>query len=528
MMAAIMQNDAPKVQLPDAARATAMMQLDRAGWAGRYFARFDRDHVMQVAQAVAQAAHDNAARYAEWAVKETGFGVVAHKKQKNELTGFPLLEYYRDLDLVTPRVDADRKMVELPKPAGVVFALTPATNPISTLNYKVMLALLSRNAIVISPHPRAAECSLDAVRVLAQAAENAGAPSGLIQCLENPNVPLIEAVMASPKVAVTLATGGGAMVRAAYSSSNPAIGVGPGNAPVFVDESADATKAARRIVESKSFDNSVLCTNESVVITLKANRNSMEQALRAAGAHLCRPDEVQKLREYLFPGGAFNLDALGQSAVTIAKAAGVRAQASAKVLVAPVEHVAAEEPLCREKLCPVLALASVGDAGAAIRTAQVVLRITGAGHSAAYHGEDEATAMRFAAAMPAYRVVVNAPCSQGAAGFATHLPPSFTIGTGYFGRSSLGENIGPQHLVHWTRMAYNRDQSVTFGGYEGIAPAYQNTPGGMASTKSVGAAPKGGASLMDRVSSRAGGDVDRDMLRQLILEELRSISGNRA
>ena len=508
-----LHEDAPRLVVPDQAEATARMKIDRAGWAVRSYARYDRAAVMRIVRAVAEVAHKAAQEYADWAVRETGMGVVEHKRLKNELSAHPLVDFYENTDLVNPRVDAARKMVEIPKPAGVILALTPATNPVSTLYYKSILALLSRNAVIFSPHPMAKVCCAHAAARLETAAVAAGAPAGLIQCIEEPSVPLVQALMASPKVQVILATGGGPMVRAAYSSGTPAIGVGPGNAPVYVDPDADQNAAARRIVESKSFDNSVLCTHESVLISLEENRGRLERALRAAGAHVCTGAEVEKLRAFLFPQGHLNTAAVGKSAVWIAQQAGVRVVPSTRVLIAPVETVGLDEPLTREKLCPVLSWATAETFERATSMAQMILRMTGAGHSAAIHCEDPQKAMDFAAALTVYRVVVNAPCSQGAAGFATHLAPSFMIGTGYFGRSSVGENIGPQHLVHWTRLAWNSDTSVQMGDlgglrlpFEGQAPAPRPAPAPVAAPV-----------------AEAGG-MDRDMLRQLILQELRELT----
>ncbi len=508
-----LHEDAPRLVVPDRAEATARMKIDRAGWAVRSYARFDRAAVMRVTRAVAEAAHKAAQEYAEWAVRETGMGVVEHKRLKNELSAHPLVDFYENTDLVNPRVDAGRKMVEIPKPAGVVLALTPATNPVSTLYYKAILALLSRNAVIFSPHPLARACCAHAAARLEAAAVAAGAPAGLIQCIEEPSVPLVQALMASPKVQVILATGGGPMVRAAYSSGNPAIGVGPGNAPVYVDPTADQTLAAQRIVDSKAFDNSVLCTNESVLISLAENANRLERGLRAAGAHILSEPEVGKLRAWLFPHGHLNTAAVGKSAVWIAQQAGLRVVPSTRVLIAPVAQVGLDEPLTREKLCPVLAWATAETFERATGMAQMILRMTGAGHSAAIHCEDPQKAMDFAAALSVYRVVVNAPCSQGAAGFATHLAPSFMIGTGYFGRSSVGENIGPQHLVHWTRLAWNSDASVQMGDFGAVRAPFEGQAPAPCPAPAPAAAPV----------AEAGG-MDRDMLRQLILQELRELT----
>ena len=457
---------------PAALEGRADMVLERARWATTVLQRYDRAATMKIVDAVATVAHDNASYFAEWAVRETGFGVKEHKKRKNEMTAHPLVDYYRDHDYVNIRVDAARKMVEIPRPAGVIFALTPSTNPISTLNYKIIIALMTRNAIVISPHPAARECCVDAALKLASAAQQAGAPEGIVQVVEDPNIPMVEAFMSSSRTNVILATGGSAMVRAAYSSSNPAIGVGPGNAPVFVDSSADVNLAAKRIVESKSFDNSVLCTNESVLIALPEMESRLIQALKSSQAYVCRPDEVENVRRFLFHERGFNVECIGRDATWIANECGVRVPNNTRVLVTPITHIGVEEKLSSEKLCPVLAMYIANNQNQAISQARAVLRMTGAGHSAAIHSMDESVAVKFAHAVEAYRVVVNAPCSQGAAGFGTHLAPTFTIGTGYFGRSSIGENIGPQHLVHWTRMAYNADDSEEFGQYAGINSAF--------------------------------------------------------
>ncbi|MER9707583.1 aldehyde dehydrogenase family protein [Mesorhizobium sp. M0204] len=525
--AKMQQMEPARLVVPDQMLASARMKIEQAGWAASYYGRFDRPTVMRIARAVAGVAHENARLYAEWAVRETGFGVVEHKQMKNELSALPLLDFYEDLDLVNPRIDEVRKMVELPRPAGVILALTPATNPVSTLYYKALLALLSRNAIIFSPHPLAKECCADAAARLEAAAVAAGAPAGLIQCIEEPSVPLVNELMASPKIAVILATGGGPMVRAAYSSSNPAIGVGPGNAPTYIDPSADQTRAAQMIVESKSFDNSVLCTNESVLITLDENRQRFERALRAASVHLCSDEEVTRLRDYLFPGGKFNVASVGKSAAWVAREAGIGLAHNAKVLVAPVGRVGIDEPLTKEKLCPVLALLSVDTFERAVNTSQMVLRMTGAGHSAVFHGDDPQRAIDFASKVSVYRVVANAPCSQGAAGFATHLAPSFMIGTGYFGRSSVGENVGPQHLVHWTKLAFNSDPSVCFGDFSKVRVPFETLEPTRSGAIGAGSLPAGGQARTLRPApsaAPANESVDRDLLRQLIRLELREIT----
>ncbi|MCY4038475.1 MAG: aldehyde dehydrogenase family protein [Hyphomicrobiales bacterium] len=498
-----------------AARASrADMMLERARWAAEVFHRYDRELTLKIADAVARVAHEKAGFYADWAVRETGFGVAEHKKIKNEMTSIPFVDGYRERDFVSPRILEKKKIIEIPRPAGVVFGLIPSTNPIATVNFKTLLALLTRNAIILSPHPAARECCIDAARTLAAAAEEAGAPEAAIQIVEEPTIPLIEEFMGSPKLGVILATGGTAMVRAAYSSSSPAIGVGPGNAPVFVDESADIRKAASRIVDSKSFDNSVLCTSESVLLTTDAVEPKLSRELSRAGAYICKPEEVVALRRYLFHERGFNVEAVGRDASWICSQIGIRAPAKTRILVAPIDAIGVEEPLSREKLCPVLAYYTAAGRAQAISQSRAVLRLAGAGHSAAIHARDEATILAFSETVEAYRVVVNAPTSQGAAGFATHLAPTFTVGTGFFGRSSIGENINPEHLLHWTRIAYNADADEPMGNYAGLSLSQEGP---------LPEAPADGVPGSTRVENTSEIDDElRNELRRLIVEELRA------
>ena len=444
-------------QTPVAMRARAGMILDRARWASRIFQRYDRETTLRIADAAARAAHAKARDYAEWAVRETGFGVVEHKRIKNELSSTALVDHYRDWNFVDPSRDEDAGCVRIPRPAGVIFALVPSTNPIATVYFKVLCALMTRNAIVISPHPAARDCCIDATGSLAEAAVEAGAPEGAVQVLEEISLPLVDEFMKSDRTNLILATGGTPMVRAAYSSSNPAVGVGPGNAPVYVDESADLKKAAGHVVDSKSFDNSVLCTNESVLITVESVAPALRRELSRAGAHLCDETQTGALRRYLFHERGFNVEALGRDAAWIAEQAGFKVPAKARILVTPIRLIGVGEDLSREKLCPVLGLFVARGHDQALRQARALLRYAGAGHSAAIHSTDHRSIMDYAAAVEVYRVVVNAPCSQGAAGFGTSLAPTFTVGTGFFGRSSIGENIGPQHLINWTRVAWHED-----------------------------------------------------------------------
>jgi acetaldehyde dehydrogenase / alcohol dehydrogenase len=538
--------------------------LARAHWAAGAFAGYDRGTVLRIAEAVARAAHAESARYADWAVKETGFGVVEHKIIKNQACSLGLLDRYRDEDLVSPRIDPAAKIVSIPRPAGVILALTPSTNPVCSVYFKVILALLTRNAIVVSPHPMARACCADAARQLADVAESAGAPDGTIQVVEHPTVALVETLMSDPVTDVIVATGGTAMVRAAYRSGNPALGVGPGNVPVLVDQSADVAVAARQITDSKAFDNSVLCTNESVLIVVDSVRERLLREMQRHGAVVLDEAGRDRLRAYLFPDGLLNGDAIGKDAAWIADQAGLRVPPRTRLLLAPADLVVPEEPFCREKLSPVLSVISVPTAERGIEAARAVVRIGGAGHSAAIHSQDPEIITRYGVRVPVLRVAVNAPNSTGSSGIDTNLALSMTLGTGFAGRSSIGENLEPRHLVNWVRVAYNSDSSVPFGDFTGVEP-WQRPPGrvpayprasnlppespgdgswsglGAAAARAaagqaahsvagaVGGAVGGGAGGRDAAGvGAASGAVPgsvRDQLRAMIIEELSQLMG---
>jgi acyl-CoA reductase-like NAD-dependent aldehyde dehydrogenase len=458
-----------RLAVPDAAYEQARMKIERSRWAAVRSQKLGRAEVDRIVRAVAEAAHARARDFAEAAVRETGMGVVAHKILKNEACSKGLVEKYGHEDFVAPRIDASRKIVELPRPAGVIFALIPVTNPVATVYFKSLLALMTRNAIILSPHPQARRVCTEAARVLAEAARAAGAPDGVIQVIEEPTIPLIERLIADERVDLIVATGGPAVVKAAYRSGNPALGVGPGNAPVLVDDSADIRLAARRIVASKSFDNSILCTNESTLLAFTTIADALLAALKAEGAHICTPEERERLRKLLFTETGFNTAMIGKDAAHIAREAGFRAE-GAKILVVPVDLVQPEEKFVREKLCPVLAFARVGGIEQAIAAARSMMRHSGRGHSAAIHSRKETHILAFAAALPALRLAVNTGCSLGAAGYETNLGPSMTIGTGFAGGSSLTDNLTPHHLLQFARIAYNKDTAEVFGDFTGLDP----------------------------------------------------------
>ncbi len=497
--------------------------VERADWAARSFARYDAATVSRIARAAAEAGAASARRFAEEAVAETGFGVAEHKYLKNISCSSGLWTRYGGEDFVSPRVLEGQKIVEIPRPAGVVLALTPSTNPVATTYFKILVCLMTRNAVIISPHPFAKQVSADAARVMSEAAIAAGAPDGCIQVVEAPSIPLINALMTDERVAVILATGGSPMVRSAYRSGNPAIGVGPGNVPVLVDSTADVKAAARRIIVSKSFDNSILCTNESVVIVEEVIADQFTQALKREGGHITSPEETASLRELLFDGDHFRPDRVGRDAATLAQAAGFRVPPKTLVLVTPFDLVVPEEMLAHEKLCPVLGLVRVPTAARGIDAAKAVLRIAGAGHSAAIHSENPQTIMDFAAAVRVLRVSVNVGSSLGSSGIETNLAPTMTIGTGFFGRSSLGENLEPKHLINVSRIAYNSDSSVGMPSFAGIDP--WTAPNGPVPAYPLPSNAHDTGVPHRHRDTTSGPETDdlREEIRRMVIEELRQI-----
>ncbi len=486
--------------------------LEKAHWAAGIYGGFARDDVLRIAEAAADALAAKAEHFAEAAVAETGYGVAEHKALKNRLCSRGIFDHYRGHDYCGYRVDGAGKIVEIAKPAGVIFALTPSTNPVCTVAFKIILALLTRNAIVVSPHPAAKRCCAEAATVMNDAALAAGAPDGVIQVIEEPSLEIIDALMGAPKTDVILATGGSPMVRAAYGSGNPALGVGPGNCPAYVAADADVARAAKVITESKAFDNSVLCTNESAIIADAAIVDGLKRELRRQGCHLCSEAERQMVEDALFPLGKFNLGMIGQSAKSIAKECGFKVAPKTRVLVVPLARIGDDYPLSTEKMCPVLGLFEAPNAQVALSACRAMVRRSGGGHSAAIHSNDAQTILRFGSAVNVLRIVANGPCSTGAAGFDTHLAPTMTIGTGFLGRSSVADNLQPRHLVQWTRIAFDRDDAVAFPSFEGLSAGGSQPPRDTGIVSS------------DDTERRAEQTTPDDMaaeIRRIVVEELR-------
>lgn len=431
------------------------------------FSRYDSEQVEKIVHAVVEAAADKAEFYAEWAVRETGYGNVQAKVAKNLATSVGLRDTYDIAEYISPKIDFAKKVIAIPKPAGVVLAPMPCTNPIMTVNFKVIANLVVRNSVILCPHPAAKECCAHAAHFLAEVAENAGAPKGCIQILEEPNITVVNRLMQDPRTALIMATGGPALVNAAYSSGNPAVGVGGGNVAAYVDTTANIEKAGADVVLGNGFDYGLPCTCESVVLAERAIASELKKAMVDGGGLFVEGDEEQKLRDFLFPNGVNNPAALGKSPQWIGEKVGIDVPEHVRSLVIEITNIGPEEPVSKEKMFPVLGFFVMeGGVDVAIGNAMAMLNMMGKGHSAVVHTADPKVVAKYTAALPVCRISVNTAGMTGNAGLSTNLPETGAVGTGFFGGSSVSENIGPKHLVQYTYVAYDLDPSEAMGDIE--------------------------------------------------------------
>ena len=429
------------------------------------FREFSQEQVDAIIDHAAAAARENSERLARLAVEETGYGNVRDKTIKNLLNCDVLHRAIRPLKTVgVIGEDHDRGILEIAEPVGVVAAILPTTNPTSTALFKILIALKGRNAIVVSPHPRAVLCTCETAAVLAEAAEAAGAPRGIVQCLTEATVEGSNALMRHQRTSLILSTGGTGIVRAAYSSGKPALGVGPGNVVVLLERSADLDEAIAAVVEGKSFDYGTVCSSEQSVIAEEASREAVLAALEKHGAHLCDEAQSEALAKLLIrPSLRVNPDCVGQSPQRIAEMAGFRVSSEVRVLVVELRGVGREHPLSAEKLSPVLGVLFVKDFSAGLAAAKSILNFGGRGHTCVIHSKDHDRIREFGLAMPAFRVLVNTPAPQGSTGITTNLLPSMTLGCGAMAGNITGDNVGPMHLVNIKRIAYKvRDVAAAF------------------------------------------------------------------
>jgi len=429
---------------------------DSAHQAWQSWSRAAQADVDRVCAAMADAGYQASERLGRMAQEETGFGIAAHKKLKNEFASRRVWESIRGLKTAGVIAhDPVRRLYEIACPMGVVTGLVPSTNPTSTTFSKILTAVKARNAIVIAPHPAAVRCTHEAAHTLALAAERAGAPRGLIGCLQQISLPGTQELMSHRHTAVILATGGAAMVRAAHSTGKPAYGVGPGNVPVYVDRSADVEQAARYIVASKAFDCSTICATEQSVVADKPIAGRLAELMRAEGAYFTDERETDALRKALFhPDGSINTAVVGKPAGHVAAYAGIQAPASARVLVTPLTRVGKGEPLSHEKLTTVLGWYVVDDWERGCALSIAIIETGGRGHTQIIYAQDERVIMAYGLEKPVFRILVNTMGTLGAIGLTTGLMPSLTLGPGGLGGAITGDNITAAHLINIKRLAY--------------------------------------------------------------------------
>lgn len=424
--------------------------------AQRTWAKASQEEVDRVCAAMANAAYNASARLGQMARDETGYGVAEHKKLKNELGSWVVWESIKDVRTAgIIRSDQAHGVIEIAWPVGVVAALIPSTNPTSTVMFKVLIAVKARNGIVVAPHPNAVHCCSETARIMARAAEEAGAPRGLISCLEHVSLPGTQELMNHKAISLILATGGTPMVRAAHSVGKPAYGVGPGNVPVYVDRSADIEQAARFIVASKAFDYSTICATEQSVVADKPIAGQLRERMQAEGAFFVSSEQVNILSNLLFHENmAINAATVGKSPQVLAGMAGFDIPANTRILVAPLNKVGKAEPLSAEKLTTVLGWYEADGWEAGCERCIELIQFGGKGHSLTIHARDEKVIMAFGLEKPVFRILVNTMATLGAVGLTTGLMPSLTLGAGGIGGSITGDNITVQHMFNVKRLAY--------------------------------------------------------------------------
>lgn len=443
-----------------AARQEARLLCRQAEQAQKVLAEMSQQQLDSIVEAVANAFSSSALELAELAVRETGFGNVEDKITKNQFASQRVAAAVRNLKTVGVLKEVpEEKLWEVGVPLGVIGAIVPSTNPTSTVCYKAIIALKAGNAIVFSPHPKALDCTLRAARIVAAAAEKAGAPAGSVACLSLASMAGCQELMGAKEVRLILATGGPAMVRAAYSSGKPAIGVGAGNGPAYIHHSADVARAISCIRKSKSFDYGTVCASEQSIIVEKDMEQTVRQEAQRQGFYFMNTEEAGKLAKLLFkPNGTLNPEIVGRKAETLAQMAGFPVPRGTAVLVAREQEAGPTRPYSMEKLCPVLAFFVMDSEDAVLQKAIEVLTHEGSGHTFALHAKDETVVRKFALKIPVSRFLVNTPAALGGIGATTGLFPALTLGCGAVGGSSSSNNISPLDLINIRRVAWDKEE----------------------------------------------------------------------
>jgi acetaldehyde dehydrogenase/alcohol dehydrogenase len=443
-----------------------MKKLEEVKAAQKKFSTYTQEQVDEIFRQAAMAANNARIKLAKMAVEESGMGIVEDKVIKNHFASEYIYNKYKD-DKTCGVIEEDASfgIKKIAEPIGVIAAVVPTTNPTSTAIFKALIALKTRNAIIFSPHPRAKNSTIAAAKIILDAAVAAGAPEGIVAWIDEPSVELSQVVMSQADI--TLATGGPGMVRAAYSSGKPAIGVGAGNTPAIIDETAHIKMAVNSILLSKTFDNGVICASEQSVIALDSVYDEVRKEFAERGAYILKKDEIDKVRNTILINGSLNAKIVGQSAYKIAEMAGVKVPETAKVLIGEVESVELEEAFSHEKLSPVLALYRAKNFDEALAKAERLVELGGFGHTSVLYANTMTAkdkVEKFGAAMKTGRTIINMPSAQGAIGdlYNFKLAPSLTLGCGSWGGNSVSENVGPKHLLNIKSVAERRENMLWF------------------------------------------------------------------
>ena len=440
------------------ARQEARTLAQQAKAAQKTLAGFDQRQLDRICEAVSKAFLKAAPELADMAVRETGFGNVADKITKNEFAAEDVWDAIRNMRTVgVLKEDPQEKLWHIGVPVGVIAAIVPSTNPTSTVCYKAIISLKAGNTVVFAPHPKALRCTCRAVQIVAEAAEKAGAPKGSVSCLSYGSMAGCQELMTADPVRLILATGGPGMVKAAYSSGKPAIGVGAGNGPAYIHHSADISNALSCIAKSKTFDNGTVCASEQSIIVERKLEEQVRREGQRQGFFFMNTQQAESLARHLFrPNGALSPEVVGRSAEHLAKLAGFSVPAGTKVLVAREEEAGPTRPYSMEKLCPVLAFYVMDSEDAVLRKAMEVLSHEGSGHTFMIHAQEEGVIRRFALKIPVSRFLVNTPGALGGIGSSTGLFPALTLGCGAVGGSASSNNISPLDLINIRRVAWDQ------------------------------------------------------------------------
>lgn len=429
--------------------------IAKAKKAQEIFKTFTQEQVDRVVKAMAEAAEKEAVRLAKLANEETGFGKWEDKVIKNQFASRVVYENIKDVKTVgIINEDKENKILEVAVPVGIVAALVPSTNPTSTVIYKAMISVKAGNAVVLAPHPNAKNCIIEAAKVIIDAAVKAGAPEGLIGCITVPSLQGTEELMKHKDMSLILATGGEAMVKAAYSSGTPAIGVGPGNGPAFIHKSANVKLAVKRILDSKTFDNGVICASEQSVVVEAPMKEIVKDELIKQGAYFLNKEESDKLGRFILrSNGTMNPQIVGKSVEVLAELSGLDIPKGTRVLISEQTTVGKNNPYSREKLTPILAFYAEDSYEKVVERCIEILMNEGKGHTLVLHAEDDAVIRDFAVKIPVSRLLVNTPGALGGIGGATNLVPALTLGCGAIGGSATSDNVGPMNLLNIRRIA---------------------------------------------------------------------------